>query len=492
MPSPIFSRRRCVAFLATTCLLCGSNLDFHLAEAAEPESHQANGVKIGEVTPTSAVVWTRVTQHAAWNTSGPKPSGKKGNEVPADADVPKLLHAAPGMPGRVRVGLAPASADTATTATQWTAWSDVTAETDFAHSFALTNLTPGTEYRIAVETSLPTAGDAPHAPFTASFRTAPRDDADVPVRFCVMTCQAYKDTDHPDGFEIYRSMLTPRPDFIVPNGDIVYYDSDVPFARTISLARYHWNRMYGFPRLVEFHRQVPGYWTKDDHDSYDNDVSTTSDQGLRPFTYADGLRVNREQLPYGDKPYRTFRWGKRLQIWLTEGREFRSGNGVPDGPEKTIWGEEQKRWFQETVAASDADWKVLVSPTPLVGPDRGNKHDNHANDNFQHEGNELRDFLRAQGVERMFVVCGDRHWQYHSVDPRTGVHEFSAGAASDEHAGGSPGEDAAFHRFHRVKGGYLGIDVAPPTIAKPGSITFRHYDVEGAVVYEKSFTAAAK
>jgi alkaline phosphatase D len=365
-----------------------------------------------------------------------------------------------------------------------TNWVTVSADHDFTHAFRLGYLHPATEYHFIVETAGADGDASQHEPLLGDFKTAPPAEADVPVRFVVMTCQAYKDTDHPDGFEIYRSMLTPRPDFIVPNGDIVYYDSDVPFARTIALARYHWNRMYGFPRLIEFHRHVPGYWTKDDHDSYEDDGWPKDLAGrLQPFSFAEGLRVNREQNPHSDKPYRTFRWGKNLQIWLTEGREWRSPNTMPDGPQKTIWGAEQKQWFKDTVKASDARWKVLVSPTPLVGPDRGNKHDNHANDNFQVEGNELRDFLRDQGIGRMFVVCGDRHWQYHSVDPRTKINEFSAGAASDEHAGGSPGLDEEYHRFHRVKGGYLSVD------ATADAVKFQHHDVSGQVVYEKIFPA---
>jgi alkaline phosphatase D len=455
-----------------------------VAGAADPVSHQADGVKIGEVTPTSAIIWTRVTQQPTWNLSGSKPGGKTPDEVPADAEISHALHAAPGLAGRVRVRYS-TEPDLKSAAT--TEWFAVSADDDFTHHFQLSDLQPATEYHFAVDTADAAEGGPQHAPLLGEFKTAPAADAAVPVRFCVLTCQAYKDTDHADGFEIYKSMLTPRPDFVVPNGDIVYYDSDVPFARTIALARYLWNRMYGFPRLIEFHRRVPSYWTKDDHDSYENDGWPNGPEKLRPFNFAEGLQVNREQTPHGDKPYRTFRWGKRLQIWLTEGREWRSPNTTADGPDKTIWGAEQKKWFKESVAASDADWKVLVSPTPLVGPDRGNKHDNHANDNFRYEGNELRDFLRDQGVERMFIVCGDRHWQYHSVDPRTGLNEFSAGAASDAHAGGSPGLDKEFHRFHRVKGGYVSVDVSPEARGDGGTITFRHHDVRGDVVYEKGF-----
>src|ERR1043166_2215726 len=67
---------------------------FAVAGAADPQAHQANGVKIGEVTPTSAIIWTRLTKNAEWNTTGPKPGGKTPEEVPADADIPGLLHAA--------------------------------------------------------------------------------------------------------------------------------------------------------------------------------------------------------------------------------------------------------------------------------------------------------------------------------------------------------------------------------------------------------------
>ena len=159
------------------------------------------------------------------------------------------------------------------------------------------------------------------------------------------------------------------------------------------------------------------------------------------FNFEEGLRVYREQVPMSEKPYRTFRWGKGLQVWFTEGRDFRSPNTDPDGPDKTIWGAEQKRWLKDTLLASDADWKILVSPTPIVGPDRKNKHDNHSNDNFTHEGDEFRDFVKEHMPDNFFVACGDRHWQYHSIHPKTGLHEFSSGPASDDHAGGSPGFD---------------------------------------------------
>src|SRR5690606_2858968 len=107
---------------------------------------------------------------------------------------------------------------------------------------------------------------------------------------------------------------------------------------------------------------------------------------------------------------------------------------IEEESKKAIWGEEQKAWFQSTVDASNATFKIVFSPTPIVGPDREKKNDNHANKTFNAEGQWLRSLLSDKtGV---FVVCGDRHWQYFSVDGETGVREFGSGPVTDSHAGG--------------------------------------------------------
>jgi len=205
------------------------------------------------------------------------------------------------------------------------------------------------------------------------------------------------------------------------------------------------------------------------------------------FTFAEGQAIFLEQVPMGERTYRTVRWGRDLQIWLVEGRDFRSPNTAPDGPDKTIWGEQQKAWFERTVKESDATFRVLISPTPLVGPDRKNKHDNHSNVDFTYEGNELRRFIARQ--KNMVVVCGDRHWQYMSVHPATGVREYSCGPASKQHAGGWKQDDfiPEYHRYLNVTGGFLSATVERAE-GKP-TLTFRHHDVDGSVNYEDRLVA---
>ena len=183
----------------------------------------------------------------------------------------------------------------------------------------------------------------------------------------------------------------------------------------------------------------------------------------------------------GEKTYRTIRWGKDLQVWLPEGRDFRSPNTMEDGPNKTIWGKQQMAWFKRTVAESDVTFKILISPTPVVGPDRAKgKNDNHSNAAFQHEGDMLRRFMVKNN---MISCCGDRHWQYHTVDDETGLKEFSCGPSTDEHAGGwRPGNKTEEHRFLRVRGGFLSVTV--DHIDGKSTAIFRHHDVDGNVVNE--------
>lgn len=453
-----------------------------LLGAASRESHQATGTRVGEVTDTTAIVWTRLTKHSARNNDGVSFALEKGkNKGKTQRNVPpvhEIEGACPAMSGKVRLryGLKADMSDAVATE-----WMNVTEDRDGIHHFKLTALKPGSTYHYVSETA--DADGTAHESFTGKFHTAPDHMAPTSLRFCVMTCQGYQDRDHDDGHPIYPSMVALDPRFIVMTGDLVYYDSNPPRAVSPALARLHWERMFSLPRLVEAMRSTSTYWLKDDHDTLTNDCWPGMTAG--ELTFPEGIQIFREQAPLGEKDYRTVRWGRDLQVWFTDGRDYRSPNTAPDGPDKTIWGAEQKAWFKRTVKESTATWKVLVSPTPLVGPDRGNKHDNHSNDAFTHEGDEIRDWLKANAPDNFFVVCGDRHWQYHSVHPTTGVQEFSVGPASNSHASGSPGEDKEYHKFHHVQGGFLCVELKPD--GGKSQIAFQLRNVSGEVAYEAKF-----
>jgi len=450
--------------------------------------YQATGVKIGEVTQTSAIVWTRLTKYPERCIGGfpiseaqsVSESGASESGIPDWATMEDIDGAVPGSPGEVRITYRAKDNPREDLEVPWT---PVDVARDFVHQFELSDLKPKTEYTFRVDCRSGPGGPIGPSVF-GRFRTAPRADDPARVLFTVITGQKYEHNDSEYGHKIYPVMAAMHPDFFVHTGDIVYMqsrwiESGHP-GTAIDRARYQWNRTYGYPYQIAFHKMVPSYFIKDDHDIGRNDCYPGKD--LEGFTYEQGITLFREQNPSGEVPYRTVRWGKDLQVWMVEGRDFRSPNDMPDGPDKTIWGATQKEWLKTTVLESDATFKVLISPTPIVGPDRETKGDNHSNSNWSYEGNEIRQWIHDSAPDLM-VVCGDRHWQYVSVDPATGVREYSCGPASDVHAGGwDLGFVKEYHRYLNVVGGFLsGTVERADGIA---TLTFRHHDVAGTVLFQ--------
>lgn len=465
------------ALLALSLVLAPQEPPDPPAAAAAPAAvHLADGIKIGEVTDRSAIVWVRLTAEPERNASGRAwPEG--ADSLPEGATLAEMVDAVPGKPGEVRLTW---WADEPDAPRQRSPWVSVDPSRDFTHQFELDRgLAPGQAHRLVVEGRA--GGESePSGRLEGALRTAPAADAAAPGRFTVVTGQSYLRRDDPErGHRIYGPMLALDPDFFVHTGDVVYHDKPGPFARSPALARYKWNRIYAMPLQREFHARVPSWFMTDDHDVLKNDCWPGQRYG--DLSWEEGLAIHREQTPSGPKPYRRVRWGRDLEVWFVEGREFRSPNRMEDGPGKSIWGAEQKAWFKQTFAASDATFRVLVSSTPIVGPDRSSKRDNHANAAFRHEGDELRAFLAAQ--PGAYVVCGDRHWQYVSEDPATGLREYSCGPTTDLHAGGfSQKNRSDAHRYLKVCGGFLEVSLeyreGEPTL------TFRHRAVDGSVLHE--------
>ena len=438
-----------------------------------------NGVKIGEVKQTSAIVWTRLTASPEMNWTGANfittddKLASMQQQLPQGSSLGDMEGAMPGKMGKVRLSWQSVSGKKQSTDWEW-----VAGKANFTRKFWLSDLDPGTEYTLILESM--DGHDHPGQTLTAHFRTAPERQTVAPVRFTVVTGQDYPRRDDKIlGHKIYPHILALEPDFFVHTGDIEYYDKPDPWATNLELARFKWDRVYALPNQREFHQQVASYFIKDDHDTLKND--SWPGQSYGELTWEQGLALFPENFPVTKKNYRTIRWGRDLQIWLVEGRDFRSPNTQPDGPEKTIWGEEQKEWFFRTVDVSDATFRIFFSPTPLVGPDRGSKNDNHANEGFTHEGDQLRDFISAR--KNMYVVCGDRHWQYVSVDPRTGVREYSCGPTSDVHAGGfKKSDESDMHHYLNIVGGFLSVEIDRIN-GNPVAI-FRHHSVDGEVLNE--------
>ena len=216
--------------------------------------YQATGIKIGEVTYNTAIVWTRLTRNPGRVDFGApmpeisyhnpktgkivkKPGGRPNLEpivnFPEDSTIETIEGAVPGTSGQVRVLYK------IDTASDWQAtdWQAVDPERDYTHQFILTGLKPDSKYQVRAE-SRDRAGGKNGQSVEGWFRTAPLADQSRRVVFMATTCYAYPDQDAPGGgYKIYPAMLKLDPDFFVHTGDIVYYDK---LAKTLPLARWHW------------------------------------------------------------------------------------------------------------------------------------------------------------------------------------------------------------------------------------------------------------
>ena len=457
-----------------------------------------NGFHNGWADQTSVVIWTRLTSTPELNRSGPgflEISAEEHRRLDKIADPDSIFKAqmspgytldqmegaCPGMPGEVMLVYYPLKDPDNRIET---GWSSVDAEKNFTYQWRLSGLNPDTKYVVEIE-SRKHGKSGVTDKLSGSFRTPPDSSSLRDLNFCIVTCHDYpRRDDSINGHKIYRIMQQSFPDFLVHTGDVEYYDKAGPYALTEGLMRFKWDRIFALPYQRDFYRQVTTYFMKDDHDVLRDDAYPGMTYGT--VSWERGLEIfDKEQFPSNDLPYKTIRWGKDLQIWLMEGRNYRSKNTDPDGPGKTIWGKEQKEWLYSTLGESDATFKLIITPGPILGPDRENKRDNYSNKVFTYEGNEIREYLKQ--FDNVFICNGDRHWQYVTNIPGTTLWEFSCGAGSDSHAGGWEQNDVRpEHRFLRVKGGFLKGSVYHSD--EKVNLKFQHFDVDGNVVHEELFS----
>jgi len=331
--------------------------------------------------------------------------------------------------------------------------------------------------------------------------------------------RAYSGADKHLGYPALKSILLLKPEYFIGTGDNVYFDhpNENNFQNSKNRGRdphpggydgkevtdekgmrrkYH--EQLCQTRYKDLFAEVATYWEKDDHDYRMNDADPYIDF---PISHELGIKNFKEQLPViihgsNEKTYRTHRLNKDLQLWFVEGRDYRDANLKEDGPDKTLWGEEQISWLKATLLESDATFKILISPTPMVGPDDASKRDNHVNpEGFRYEGEAFFDWLVAHGFleKNFYIVCGDRHWQYHATHPK-GIEEYSCGALVDNNsrAGRMAGDPKSTDPEGKIiqhyvqgtpeeaSGGFLNI------INKTGTLPelhFDYYDEHGTLLY---------
>ena len=352
---------------ATSCIAVVAGIAVAaLAPAGTTLAGFEYGVAAGEVTSTSARLWTR---------------------APGTGAVTMTLVEAEGSTPRLR-----------TVSLRATAGSDRTVQA------VVKGLRPATLYRYTFSQR----GAAASAP--GLFTTAPRPDADVRVRFAVSgdadaTAGANGKPGF-NGFQAYGRMAAERNDFNVNLGDTIYSDSEIAGQKPALTVSEKWGKYRLGIALAPLRRLrasagLYSHW--DDHE-FVNDF-TRAEHG--EAIYAAGVKAFRDYAPVTYTPasglYRTVRWGKNLELFFLDERSFRSAKAttacegdiaptapvpvrqafaaiapslakpVPQAcldaiadPARTMLGDAQYTAFATAIRASTARWKVVLNEVPML------------------------------------------------------------------------------------------------------------------------------
>ena len=347
---------RRAAVLAASALLAFAAVT---ADAATPRFPY--GVAAGDVTPTSAILWTRA----------PK-AGVVGLAVGVGDKVVRTLA------GRA------------------------TPADDLTVRFVVRGLQPRTAYSY-----LFVQGNSVSP--LGTFETAPTPTAAVNVRFAISgDADATPGADGKPGFnrfQTYARMAAERNDFNINLGDTIYSDSEVGGAAIALTVPQKWGKYklgLALPALRALRVSTGLYSHWDDHE-FINDFSLAENGEA---VYRAGVKAFRDYAPVAYSPslglYRSVRWGKNLELFFLDERSFRSAkaddvcggdlaptapqtvrdafaslspslkNPVPaeclaaiNDPARTMLGTPQYAAFTKAIKASKATWKVIVNEVPI-------------------------------------------------------------------------------------------------------------------------------
>jgi len=271
---------------------------------------------------------------------------------------------------------------------------------DFTARIYLGDLEPGTDYSYRAWVSLapPSASDvAPEAAVGGRFRTAFDAQAVERVHFAfsgdLSGQNACRDADR--GYPIFDAIAEDRLDFFIGLGDMIYADGvcdlrgryfnqQVPRGNSAATKRSEFWEHWRYNREdAAFQRLLSGggyYAVWDDHEVV-NDFGPERDQrGNAPYRVAQHLMPAGLQafLDYHGFPpraeqerrlYRSRRWGKQVELFFLDTRQYRSVASLPGTDvKKSMLGAQQFEWLVEGLRKSDATWKFIVNSVPLAVP----------------------------------------------------------------------------------------------------------------------------
>ena len=225
-----------------------------------------------------------------------------------------------------------------------------------------------------------------------SFRVLPAPGSRAPAAVAIGSCATQFGP-------IFDELARRAPDVFLWQGDLNYPDTAGPLAQTISGYAGLWRDFLANPRMDPIFDRALFAAQRDDHDYGLQDANSTNlvPWGLEPWDALLGKRLH----------YR-FATGP-AEFWVLDQRRHKTDPGAPDGPDKTLLGDAQRRWLLATLAASRAPFKVICSPCTLA-PLAANTRDGSWAAGFTAERDLLLEHVRTRVSGRTIFVTGDTHW----------------------------------------------------------------------------------
>jgi alkaline phosphatase D len=282
--------------------------------------------------------------------------------------------------------------------------------TDFTGVTPVHGLPPGRQVHYRVTLTDPDDPRRASRPLQGTFRTAPAGSRHG-VRFLWsgdLAGQGWGINPDRGGYPVFEEMRRLDPDFFLNSGDTIYADSPIEAKVALpgggvwrnvttrekskvaeTLAEFRGNFRYNLldEKLRRFQAQVPSLVQWDDHDVLNNwypgeildddrytekDVSTLARRSMRAFSEYHPITTLPPKDEHG-RIYRVVHHGPLLDVFLLDMRTYRDRNspGRQQHDPQGILGAPQLRWLKRQLSRSRAVWKVIASDMPLglVVPD---------------------------------------------------------------------------------------------------------------------------
>lgn len=478
-----------------------------------------SGVRSGEVTTHSAVLWSRAVE-------------------------PSRMMVRLTSGGRVR-------------RTIRGRWADP--RTDFTARMHLTDLAPGREYDAEVWFETPEGERS--APQYLSFSTAPIHGAAQTIVWSGDTNgQGWGIDRSRGGMTAYRAMLDLRPDLFIHVGDTIYADEPMESSKillengstwqndlteevmVVAETLEHFRGRHRYPlrddNVRDFYAAVPSAVQWDDHETCNNwwpgervdddryterRADVLALRGRRAWQEYQPLPVKRLVPADGDgfapsRIYRKIPRGQHLDLFLLDMRSFRGPNADADPRDarapRGLLGHEQEDWLIASLRTSTATWKVISIDQPLSAP-ATRLHDLDGVSNGDHgrplgreaEIGRVLSAIKKHGIRNVVWITADVHYtaaNHYSPERATFTDfepfwEFISGPLHCSPFTARPDRlDRTFGplvHFTHGKDEALPVMIAPRpdnqhigqlALAPSGELTVRLYDAVGTVLWHKT------